>query len=102
MHGTDELPDRILSGSEAGDNFGNAVANDPGGGLDVGAVVVAEEVAVEDQSAETDDGVEEAASRWGIDEGGGVGGRLQDHVKCIEGIVTQMYKSSSNLPRQIC
>ena len=61
MHRTDEFPDWILSGSEAGDNLGNAVADDPGGGLDVGAVVVAEEVTVEDQSPETDDGVEEAA-----------------------------------------
>ena len=80
MHGTDEFPDWVLSGSEAGDNFGDAVADDPGGGLDVSAVVVAEEVAVEDQSAETDDGVEEAASVWGIDEGGGLGRRLQDRA----------------------
>ena len=74
VHGADELPDRILSGSEAGDDFGDAVADDPGGGLAVRAVVVAEEVAVEDQPAETDDGVEEAASGRGIDQGG----RLQD------------------------
>ena len=48
MHGTDELPDWILSGSEAGDNLGNAVADDPRGGLDMSVVVVAEEVTVED------------------------------------------------------
>ena len=80
MHGTDELPDWILSGSEAGDNLGNAVADDPRGGLDMSVVVVAEEVTVEDQSAETDDGVEEAASGRGFDEGGGLGRRLQDHA----------------------
>ena len=70
MHGADKLPDGILSTSEAGDDFGDAVADDPGGGLAVRAVVVAEEVAVEDQPAETDDGVEEAAPGRGIDQGG--------------------------------
>ena len=80
MHGTDEFPDWVLSGSEAGDNFGDAVADDPGGGLDVSAVVVAEEIAVEDQSAETDDGVEEAAPGCGIDDGGGMGRRLPDQA----------------------
>ena len=76
MHGADKLPDGILSTPEAGDDFGDAVADDPCGGLSVRAVVVAEEVAVEDQPAETDDGVEEAASGRGIDQGG----RLQDQA----------------------
>ena len=80
MHGTDELPDWILSGSEAGDDFGNAVADDPRGGLDVSVVVVAEEVAIDYQSAETDDGVEEAAPGRGFDDGGGLGRRLPDHA----------------------
>lgn len=110
MHRTDEFPDWILSGSEAGDNLGNAVADDPGGGLDVGAVVVAEEVTVEDQSPETNDGVEEAASVWGIDEGGGLGRRLSNQaITFHHGIGhSQMCKTSScnlslsTLPRQRC